>query len=194
MLARVLVEAGYPVSIAASGDPVDIALIVDLLAPGASPRWAEDAIAEADIVILALPLSRFTDLGPEAFVGKIVVDTMNYWPPTDGIQPIFDHPELGSSEIVARHLPGARVVKTLNHIGYHDLADARRPPGDPDRLALMVAADDPAAAKAVAEVVEDIGYDAVVLPTLAAGRILQPGGPYFGAELRRDQIERELLP
>lgn len=194
VLARVLVEAGYPVMIAASGDPQDIALIVDLLAPGARTDWAEAAVAAADIVILAIPLHRFIDLDRESLAGKIVVDTMNYWPPVDGTQPLFDDPARGSSEIVAELLPDSRVVKALNHIGYHELADARRPAGAPDRRALAVAGDDPAAVKLLAEIIDDIGYDAVVLPSLVAGRALQPGEPYFGAELRRDDFDREVRP
>jgi predicted dinucleotide-binding enzyme len=44
----------------------------------------------------------------------------------------------------------------------------------------------------VAEVIERIGYDAVVLESLHAGRLLEPGGPVFGASLRRPEFERAL--
>ncbi|MEW2491269.1 NAD(P)-binding domain-containing protein [Streptomyces sp. NPDC048411] len=191
-LAKVLTEAGYPVSIAASGDPEKIALIMSFLAPDAKPRWAADAIEEADVVILALPLHRFADLDPARFAGKIVIDTMNYWPPTDGVQALFDNPSLGSSEIVQAHLPGATIVKTLNHIGYHELDESRRPAGSPRRRSLGVAGDDPAAAALTAAILDRVGYDTVTLPTLAAGRALQPGGPVFGADLTRDRFDQEV--
>ena len=55
------------------------------------------------------------------------------------------------------------VVKTLNHIGYHELDDERRPAGSPERRALGVAGDDPGAVEGVAEVIERIGYDAARL-------------------------------
>ena len=49
----------------------------------------------------------------------------------------------GSSEIVQHRLDRSTVVKTLNHIGYHELEDERRPVGSPERRALGVASDDP---------------------------------------------------
>jgi predicted dinucleotide-binding enzyme len=45
---------------------------------------------------------------------------------------------------------------------------------------------------AVAEVVERIGYDSVRLDSLRAGRLLEPGGPVFGASLRRHEFEMAL--
>src|SRR5258707_547886 len=82
------------------------------------------------------------------------VDVMNYWPPVDGTQPIFEDALLGSSEIVQERLAGSTVVKPLNPLGYHDLDEARRPAGDPDRISLGVAGDDPAAVDLVAGIVE----------------------------------------
>jgi 8-hydroxy-5-deazaflavin:NADPH oxidoreductase len=133
VVARLAIKAGYPVSIAASGDPADIALITELIIPGAEPRWASDAAADADIVVLAMPLHRFLDVGPGLLSGKLVVDAMNYWPASDGALEAFT--DGASSELVPRRLAGATVVKALNHIGYHDLEECARPEGAPDRKA-----------------------------------------------------------
>jgi len=189
VIARVAIEAGYQVSIAASGDPEKIELIVQVLAPGAEPRWAAEAVEEADLVVLAIPLHKFTTLDPSLLDGKLVVDTMNYWPPVDGIQEMFEDRRYGSSEIVQRRLVRSTVVKTLNHIGYHELEDERRPRGSPERRALGVAGDDPRAVDVVAELIERIGYDAVRFDRLSAGRLLEPGGPVFGASLHRSEFE-----
>ncbi|MFC4536873.1 NADPH-dependent F420 reductase [Sphaerisporangium dianthi] len=193
-IARVAIAAGHQVTISASGDPEEIALITGVLVPGAEPRWAADAVADADIVMLSIPLHRFATFDPALVAGKLVVDTMNYWPPVDGVQELFEDPRHGSSEIVQRRLPRSTVVKTLNHIGYHELEEERRPPGSPERHALGVAGDDPAAVAVVADVVERIGYDTVRLASLAAGRLFQPGGPVFGASLRLGEFERALNP
>ena len=187
-IARLAIRAGYPVAIATSGDPEDIALITELVIPGAQPRWAADAVADADTVVLAIPLHRFLDLDPALLHGKLVVDAMNYWPASDGVLKPFTGG--GSSEIVARRLAGSAVVKALNHIGYHELEDRARPGGAPDRRAAGLAGDDRAAVAAVADLTDRIGYDPVRLGRLRAGRVLQPGGPVFGVTLTRPEFER----
>ena len=73
-------------------------LITEVIIPGAQPRWAADAAAEAGIVVLAMPLHRFTDLDPRILDGKLVVDAMNYWAANDGDLEVFAHG--GTSEIV----------------------------------------------------------------------------------------------
>jgi predicted dinucleotide-binding enzyme len=189
VIARLAAAAGYDVSIAASGSPDEIALIAQVLVPGAQPKWAADAVVDADIVVLAIPLHAFADLNPAVLAGKLVVDAMNYWAPVDGVQRMFDRQDVGSSEIVADRLSRSVVVKTLNHMGYHELEELRRPRGAEDRRALGVAGDSAAAVDVVGELIEDIGFDAVRLPSLSAGRALEPGNPAFGASLMRAEFE-----
>jgi hypothetical protein len=129
---------------------------------------------------------------PSLVAGRLVVDAMNYWPAADGVLEMFEDRRYTSSEVVQRRLAGSTVVKSLNHIGYQDLEDARRPAGSPERSAIGVAGDDPTATRAVRDFIERIGYDAVLLESLGAGKILQPGGPVFGALLRRPEFEQAL--
>lgn len=189
VIARVAMDAGYPVSIAGSGDPDQIALLAQVLTPGADPRWTADAVADADIVVLSIPLHRLATLDPTLFAGKTVIDAMNYWPPTDGVRELFEGQGLGSSEIVQDRFSHSRVVKTLNQIGYHDLEDWRRPAGATDRLALGVAGNDARAVDQVAELVDRVGYDPVRLGSLKAGRALEPGNAVFGAAMSRADFE-----
>jgi 8-hydroxy-5-deazaflavin:NADPH oxidoreductase len=189
-IARLALDAGHSVAIATSGNPGHLALITKLLIPGAEPLWAPDAIARADIVVLAMPLHRFLRMDPNALAEKLVIDAMNYWPPSDGsLPPPFDDESIGTSEVVAERLPDANVVKTLNHVGYHELETYARPPGTEDRRALGVAGDDLDAVNTVSGFVDRIGYDAVAVGPLNAGRVLQPGGPVFGTVLRREDFE-----
>jgi predicted dinucleotide-binding enzyme len=188
VIARLASKAGHPVAIATSGDPENLALITGLMIPGAQPRWARDAVAEADIVVLALPLHRLGEIDPGLLNGKLVVDAMNYWPSTEGVLEAFSRG--GSSEIVARRLAGSTVVKALNHIGYHELEDRARPAGAPDRWAAGVAGDDPAAVVTIARLIDGMGYDPIQLESLRAGRALEPGGPVFGAVLPLEEFEQ----
>jgi len=192
VVARLAIRSGHEVAIATSGDPADLALITELLIPGAEPRRAADAVADADIVVLAIPLHRFLKVDPEPFSCKLVIDAMNYWPASDGLLEAFEHGSAGSSEIVADRLAGSAVVKALNHIGYHELEENALPPGSPGRRATGVAGDDPEAVAAVAELVDRIGYDAVRLTSLSDGQVLQPGGPVFGLVLTRPEFERAI--
>ncbi|WP_375399963.1 NADPH-dependent F420 reductase [uncultured Amnibacterium sp.] len=184
-IARLLVAAGCEVTVAASGDPERIELLTQIIVPGARADWAADAVRDADLVVLAVPLHRFTSVDPAMLAGHVVVDVMNYWAPIDGVQALFEDTDRGSSETVQAHLPGAVVVKAFNHIGYHELEEHGSPAGDPDRQALGVAGDDANAVQTVAALIDAFGYDAVRFDSLAAGRAFQPGFPVFGARLDR---------
>jgi 8-hydroxy-5-deazaflavin:NADPH oxidoreductase len=194
VIARLAIAAGSPVAIATSGDPGDLALITGLVIPGAEPRWAVDAVADADIVVLAIPLHRFLDMDPRPLAGKLVIDAMNYWPATDGHLALLDHEGMGkgigSSEVVAQRLYDASVVKTLNHVGYHELESHARPTGSVDRRAVGVAGDDHDSVARAATFVNRLGYDPVLLGPLSAGRVLQPGAPAFGAVLGPEDFRR----
>jgi predicted dinucleotide-binding enzyme len=192
VIARIAMDAGYHVSIAASGDPEKIDLIAQLVIPGAEPRWAADAVKESDLVVLAIPLHKFATFDPSLVAGKIVVDAMNYWAPVDGVREMFEDRRYTSSEIVQSRLVGSTVVKALNHIGYQDLEEAHRPAGSPERRAIGVAGDDSRAVKLVEELIERIGYDPVRLDSLRAGRVLEPGGPVFGALLSRAEFDNAI--
>jgi len=142
--------------------------------------------------VLALPMHAFAELDPAMFAGKLVVDIMNYWPPSDGVLAMFENTGRGSSEVVAERLAGATVVKTLNHIGYHDMDERRRPAGAAGRLALGVACDDLAAVDTVADLIDAFGFDPVRFGSLSAGRGFEPGRPVFGALLTSAEFLDEL--
>jgi len=178
-IARQAMRAGYRVLIAASGHPDEIRLIVDVMAPGAMAVTAAEAARAGDLVVLAIPLNRYAGLDPDALAGTVVVDATNYWPETDGHLPELDDPSVTTSEVVQRHLERSAVVKTLNHIGYHELESDHSPAGTAGRRALAVVGDDPDGRARVAELIDRLGFDAVDAGALAAGAALEPGTAVF---------------
>jgi predicted dinucleotide-binding enzyme len=179
--ARAAVAGGYDVAISGSGSAERIELIVEVLAPGARALSTEEVVRYAGLIVLAIPMHRFRELRRDLFAGKILVDAMNYWDEIDGVDEQFETAPAGTSMLVQEWFSSARVVKSLNHLGYFKFEKSRRPRGTPGRVGMAAAGNDPAAVAEVLQLIDTLGFDAVDAGNLEAGLALQPGGPIFGA-------------
>ena len=118
---------------------------------------------------------------------------MNYYPQRDGHIRELDDGSSTSSEIVARHFAGARVVKAFNTVRWDHLRDESHEAGDPERLAVPLAGDDREARSVVAELVDQIGFDPVDVGGLAfGGRRMQPGSPVYAAHIGAAEVKKRL--
>lgn len=193
-LARAAVAAGYDVAISGSGPADRIALIVDVLAPGARAVSTAEVVRDADLIVLAVPMHRFRELPHDRFAGKILIDAMNYWEDLDGADQELAKAPAGSSVVVQKWFPSARVVKALNHITYYKFDESRRPHGAPGRIALAVAGDDRAAVAAAMQLIDRLGFDPIDAGPLEAGVALDPDGPVFGASYTAGELSALLSP
>ena len=191
-IARLAIAAGYDVAMSGSGATDEIALTVDVLAPGARAATTDEVVRHADIIVLAVPAHRFRELPRDLFAGKVLIDAMNYWPPVDGDDPELSAAAGGTSVVVQEHFPSARVVKSLNQLGYHELEEHRRPDGAPDRIAIGAAAGDRLAVRAVTRLIDRLGFDAVDAGPLENGVVLEPDGSPFAVTYEKDEL-RELI-
>lgn len=177
-VAQLAVAAGLDVVVSNSRGPETLADLVAELGERARAATPEEAAQAGDVVVATIPLKNHDQL-PASLAGKIVIDTMNYYPERDGRIAELDAGELTSSELVRRHLSGARLVKAFNNIDFRRLFTSARPAGAPDRSALPIAGDDPAANEQVRVLLDLLGYDAVDIGALAGSWRSEPGTPVY---------------
>jgi 8-hydroxy-5-deazaflavin:NADPH oxidoreductase len=177
-LAHHLVAAQIPVLISNSRGPDSLTELVAELGDAAQAVTVEQA-ARADVVILALPFLRvpeLADIVPD-WRGRIVVDATNqfaeYAPVYRGYADLGD--ETGS-EWVARHLPGATVIKAFNAMYASYLrADPRH---DDGRQVVFYAGDDNTACADFDQLISGLGFAPVHVGRLRdGGKLMQLGGP-----------------
>ncbi|WP_330179210.1 NADPH-dependent F420 reductase [Nocardia sp. NBC_01503] len=179
-LARLAVAAGIDVVLSNSRGPESLAELVGELGERARAGTAEEAAAAGDIVVVTVPLKAYRDVPAEPLVGKVVIDTNNYYPERDGEFPDLEAGTATSSELLQRHLPRSRVVKAFNNIYFKHLAVLSRPAGAPDRSALPIAGDDSEAKAAAAQLISALGFDTVDIGGASDSWRTQPGTPVYG--------------
>jgi predicted dinucleotide-binding enzyme len=183
--ARLFSRAGHEVAISNSRGGEGLEALAAELGGKARATNIEEAARSGEVVLVAIPFGKYETLPAEAFDGKVLIDAGNYYPQRDGNFAALDSGETTSSELVASHLKGARVVKGFNTIWFEHLAkqgDASLPLED--RRAIFIAGDDEEAKRTVARLVEEIGFAAVDTGALGeGGRRQQVGTAVYNKEL-----------
>ena len=179
-IARLAIAAGHRVVLGNSRGPETLAETVAGLGPRASAATSAEAAAAGDIVIVSVPVKAFPHLPAAALAGKTVIDTCNYGAERDGPIPELDGTSLGSSELLSRTIPGARIVKAFNNIYFEHLRSLARPAGAADRSYLPIAGDSAPAKAAVTAFLDSIGYGVVDAGSLADGWRQATGTPVWG--------------
>jgi 8-hydroxy-5-deazaflavin:NADPH oxidoreductase len=191
-VARRLVTAGHEVMLSNAAGPESLAAVKKALGGKAHAGTVQDAAAYGEVVFVAIPVAAMYDLPAAELDGKIVVDATNYYPQRDGQIPELDDGSIGSSELLARDLPGSRVVKAMNTMSYVRLAREAKLPGAAGRLAIPLASDDLPAKEIVSGLIDDMGFDPVDAGTLADGRDRQPGTAVYDRPLEAEGLRAAL--
>jgi predicted dinucleotide-binding enzyme len=188
--ARLFAAAGHEVAISNSRGPETLGGLVEEIGPGVRAATVEEAAGFGEVVMEAIPFGRYTSLPAERLAGKVFITASNYYPARDGE---VDLGGLASSELIQRHLPGARVVKAFNTIYFARLRDNGRP-GAPvgEREVIFLSGDDEEAKGIVSGLIEEIGFAPVDAGTLAESRRQEPGSPVYNVAMNPDQA-REML-
>ncbi|MES2261769.1 MAG: NAD(P)-binding domain-containing protein [Pseudomonadota bacterium] len=180
-LAALAVRQGHEVMISNSRGPET--LLSSAVALRCRVGTALQAAAFGDIVLVAIPLKNYRAIPAAQLEGKIVVDANNYYWQRDGRIPVLENHATTTSELLAGHLRGARVVKAFNAIPQDELATAGRPAGTPGRRALPIAGDDAQAKQEVTALVDAFGFDVVDAGALSEGWRFQRAKPAYCARL-----------
>ena len=162
-LGAALTKAGHEVVFGVRDPESDKSRAAISAAPGSSAAAPRDAVAGADVVVFALRWgavpATIAELPP--LDGRVVIDAMNRLGPD---------PERSTSEDLAELLPGARLVKAFNTIGFENLttAHARRTPA-----VMFVAGDDEDAKRIALDLAAELGFRPEDAGPLANARALE---------------------
>lgn len=192
--ARLFVKAGHEIAIANSRGPETLSNLVEELGGGAKAVTVTEAAAFGDVVFVSIPFGNYKSLPAEAFDDKLVIDSNNYYPERDGQFAEHDEGRTTSSEMIAQHLKGARVVKGFNTIWFEHLR-SRGNTSLPvaERRAIFIAGDNYEAKRVVSELIESIGFAAVDTGGLAdGGASQQPGTAIYNRDITAHEAEAVL--
>jgi 8-hydroxy-5-deazaflavin:NADPH oxidoreductase len=104
--------------------------------------------------------------------GKVVLDTGNPFPGRDGDMAVAARAK-GTGVASAEFLPGVRLVRAFNTIPYYALLSEAHRAGE--SIAVPLAGDDEAALKIAARLVQDAGFEPVVVGRLARAKKFDVG-------------------
>lgn len=186
-LGAVWVKAGHEVIFSSRNIEHDRALAARL-GPHARAGTPREAAAFGEVVMVSVPYRALPEVAKEVgelLRGKVVIDTCNPIVARDGEIAIWAR-EKGAGLASAELLPGARIVRAFNAIGYTRMGAAHEQPG---RIGMPIAGDDAQAIALVSRLVRDIGYEPVPVGGLAMGRYLMPGTPLAG-ERPAEEVRR----
>jgi predicted dinucleotide-binding enzyme len=143
---------------------------------------SREAAAFGEVLLMAVPYGALPQLGrdlADSIKGKVVIDACNPFPARDGEIATWAR-DKGAGLASAELLPGARIVRAFNAIGYARLPVLAEQKGE--RTGMPIAGDDAGAIAVASRLVREAGLEPVLVGSLAMGKYLIPGTPLAGEQ------------
>lgn len=188
-LARHWARAGHELVIS-SRHPEELEALAEELGPRVRAAAPAEAAEFGEVVLVSVPYKALPQIGRDygaTLTGKIVLDTGNPFLNRDG-EMARDALERGAGIVSAEYLPGARLVRAFNCIPAYSLAN--RANRQPERIAIPIASDDSEALKVAQSLVDDAGFDAVIVGPLERSRSFDLGHPLARGDLSASELQR----
>ena len=186
-LGGVWVKAGHEVMFSSRHLEDDRELAASL-GPNAHAGTPKEAVAFGEVVMVSVPDHAMPDVRDtvgELLKGKVVIDTCNPFVGRDGELAQWAL-EKGAGLASKELLPGARIVRAFNAIGWVSMGRTHDNPG---RIGMPIASDDPEAVAVAEPLIRDIGYEPILVGGLEMGKYLMPRTPLAG-EHTPEEIRR----
>lgn len=173
-------------------DPEALKPLAARLGPKVRVGTPREAAAFGEVVLIAVPYKALPQIGQDyraELAGKVVIDTGNPYPQRDGDM-AEEARRLGTGVTSARYLPGVRLVRAFNAIAAVNLRGMSQRAGT--RVGIPIAGDDAAALKVVSRLVDEAGFDAVVVGGLAQARRFDVDTPVYVKVMDAAQLRAAL--
>jgi hypothetical protein len=188
---RLWVKAGHQV-LFSSRNPENLKELVNRLGSSARAGTVRDALTFGDAALIAVPYGAYPQVGKDyaqELAGKIVLDAGNAVPSRDG-EISKEAGELGIGLTSAKYLPKARIVRAFNTLSYLVLANNAHRAGE--RMAIPIAGDDKEALTVASKLIQDAGFDPVIIGSLESARLFARGGPLYGQQITAREMRLRL--
>ena len=181
-LGEIWLKAGHEVMFSSLDLEHDKAL-AKRLGGKARAGTSREAATFGEVILLAVPYSAVPHVGKDlggVLKGKVVIDASNPILSRDGETAVWAR-EKGAGAATAELLPGARIVRAFNAVGYARLPEIAHAKGE--RPGMPMAGDDANAIAVASRLIRDVGFEPVLVGPLATmGKHLVPGTPLSGVQ------------
>jgi predicted dinucleotide-binding enzyme len=184
-------KAGHEVMFS-SRNPDQLKELVAKAGAKARAGRPDEAAKFADVIVIAVPYGALPQVGKDyaaLMKGKVVIELGNPRADRDGPM-AADAIKKGTGVASAEYLPGVRLVRAFNALSFVQVEREAHRAGE--KLGIPIAGDDPAAVATVVQLVQDAGFDPVVVGGLARAREFDTGTPVYVKGLTARQLRDAL--